>query len=53
MRIADQTILMDERTMSGYHLWNVIVEFLTKSPDEHRHGPEPKSEGGEATLGNN
>ena len=53
MRIADQAFLMDEHTMSGNHLWNVIVEFLTKSPDKHRHGHGPKSEGGEATRGNN
>lgn len=44
MQIADQAFLMDEHTMSGNHLWNVIVEFLTKSPDKH----EPKSEGSEA-----
>ena len=51
MRIADQALLMDEDTMSGNHLWNVIVKFLTKSPDKHRQGHEHKSECGEAPLG--
>ncbi|TFY61715.1 hypothetical protein EVJ58_g4334 [Rhodofomes roseus] len=43
MRIADQAFLMDEHTMSGNHLWNVIVEFLTKSPDKHGRGRDSKS----------
>jgi len=42
MRVADQAFLMDEHTMSGNHLWNVIVEFLTKSPDKHGRGRESK-----------
>lgn len=52
MRIADQAFLTDEHMMSGNHLWNVIVDFLTKSPDKHGHGHESKSEGSEATEGN-
>ncbi|KZT72301.1 alpha/beta-hydrolase [Daedalea quercina L-15889] len=42
MRIADQAFLMDEHAMSGNHLWNVIVEFLTKSPDQDGRGRESK-----------
>lgn len=48
-RIADQSVLVEENTMSGNNLWSMIVNFLTvtperKHPHQHHHAEERKEE---------
>ncbi|KAI9441922.1 hypothetical protein H4582DRAFT_1811008 [Lactarius indigo] len=42
-RVADKAILSSERALSGNNLWNVIVNFLTVSPDDR---PQARSDSG-------
>lgn len=42
-KIADQSVLMDERSMSGNNLWSMIVNFLTVTPDKQDHHHHSKS----------
>ncbi|KAH8985532.1 lipase/ esterase [Lactarius akahatsu] len=42
-RVADKAILATEESLSANNLWNVIVGFVTVSPDDH---PSARSDGG-------
>ncbi|KAH9020637.1 alpha/beta-hydrolase [Lactarius pseudohatsudake] len=42
-RVADKAILATEKSLSANNLWNVIVGFLTVSPDDR---PSARSDGG-------
>ncbi len=54
-RIADKAVLASERTFSANNLWNVIVGFLTASPEERKrrrrmpslpgHSPQLRAKG--------
>ncbi|KAI0079263.1 alpha/beta-hydrolase [Panus rudis PR-1116 ss-1] len=48
-RIADQSVLVDENTMSGNNLWSMVVNFLTITPDKRHssHQRGDKAEGRE------
>ncbi|KAH9167117.1 alpha/beta-hydrolase [Lactarius sanguifluus] len=47
-RVADKAILATEKSLSANNLWNVIVDFLTVSPDDH---PPARSDGGSPRAG--
>ncbi|KAK0212425.1 hypothetical protein DFS33DRAFT_1390424 [Desarmillaria ectypa] len=45
-KIADQAVFPGEHTVTGNNLWQVLVNFLTVTPDKekekgHEHGKEP------------
>ncbi|KAJ7496886.1 hypothetical protein FB451DRAFT_1209127 [Mycena latifolia] len=45
-RIADQTMMEgEEHSMSGNHLWSVMVNFLTVTPDKKTKKPEDSGVG--------
>ncbi|OCH89858.1 alpha/beta-hydrolase [Obba rivulosa] len=43
-KIADQAVLADEHALSANNLWSLIVDFLTLTPDRHKHGGEYDSD---------
>ncbi|EPQ55203.1 lipase/ esterase, partial [Gloeophyllum trabeum ATCC 11539] len=43
-KIADQSVLPEERSMSGNNLWTVIVNFLTVTPDRDTGKGKEKAE---------
>ncbi|TCD60789.1 hypothetical protein EIP91_009518 [Steccherinum ochraceum] len=47
-RIADQSVLVTENTMTGNNLWSMIVNFLTVTPEQkhshHHHHHHPTEE---------
>ncbi|KAH8984796.1 alpha/beta-hydrolase [Lactarius hatsudake] len=47
-RVADKAILATEKSLSANNLWNVIVGFVTVSPDDH---PSARSDGGSPRAG--
>ncbi|TFK50945.1 alpha/beta-hydrolase [Heliocybe sulcata] len=50
-KIADQSVLPEEKSMSGNNLWNVMVNFLTITPDRDADKGKEKEKAEDDTRG--